>query len=150
MELKDITKEAVILSENATLGEAIALMLTAHTNTLLIVDDEGVLVGEVSVSDLFDGVVPMNFDGDSVMEKIKDEKAFAEMVKVSTEKPVFEFMSSDFDTVHPQSSLMEVAAIAIAHGQARIPVVDHDNHPIGIISRQGLKQILGKYIGKLQ
>jgi predicted transcriptional regulator len=32
-------------------------------------------------------------------------------------------------------------------GLARIPVVDHDNRPVGIISRQGLRHILSIYLG---
>ncbi len=146
MELKDITKEAVTISEYTTLGEALELMLTAHTNTLLVTDDDGILVGEVSVSDLFDGIVPMNLDGDSAFDVIKDEATFAQALKAAQDKPVIDFMSSDFDSVHPDSSLMEVAAIAIAHARGRIPVVDHDDRPIGMISRQGLKHILGRYL----
>ncbi len=146
MELKDITKEAVTVSEYTTLGEALELMLTAHTNTLLVTDDDGILVGEVSVSDLFDGIVPMNLDGDSAFDVIKDETSFAQALKAAQDKPVIDFMSSDFDSVHPNSSLMEVAAIAIAHARGRIPVVDHDDRPIGMISRQGLKRILGRYL----
>lgn len=146
MELKDITKEAVTISEYTTLGEALDLMLTAHTNTLLVIDEDGRLVGEVSVSDLFDGIIPTNYNGDSALAIIKDEAAFAAAVKAAKENPVMQFMTSDYDTVHPNSSLMEVAAIAIAHARSRIPVVDHDDRPLGLISRQGLKHILGRYL----
>ncbi len=146
MELKDITKEAVTVNEYTTLAEALDLMLTAHTNTLLVTDDDGRLVGEVSVSDLFDGIVPMHLNGDSALALLDSETAFAAAVKVAKDNPVQEFMSADFDTVYPDSSLMEVAAIAIAHARGRIPVVDHDDRPIGMISRQGLKHILGKYL----
>jgi CBS domain-containing protein len=41
---------------------------------------------------------------------------------------------------------MSIAGTAIAHERARIPVVDNENRPVGIISRQGLKQILAKFI----
>ena len=146
MEIKDIAKEAVMISENASLREAIELMLNSYTNTLLVIDDEGTLVGEVGVSDLFDGIIPMNLDGDKALAQLQSETGFAEAVRDAAEKPVFEFMTAGFDTVRPDSTIMDVAAIAIAQGQARIPVVDHDNHPVGMISRQGLKQILGTYL----
>ena len=55
------------------------------------------------------------------------------------------WVTTDFTTVTPDDSILAVAAAAIAHQRARIPVVDHDERPIGIISRQGLKQILGKF-----
>lgn len=146
MELKDITKEAVTISEYATLAEALDLMLTAHTNTLLVTDEDGVLVGEVDVSDLFDGIIPLNVDGDNALTFMESESAFANAVHDAHDNPVMNFMSSDFDSVYPNSSLMEVAAIAISHGRGRIPVVDHDERPIGMISRQGLKHILGRFL----
>jgi len=147
MQLKDITKEAIIISENASFGEALDLMLNQHTNTLLVSDEEGKLSGEVSVNDLFDGIVPMNMDGDEATALLKDESAFVKAVKAARETPVFDFMSSDFTAVRPDDSILEVAAIAVSHQRGRIPVVDHSDRPIGIISRQGLKQILGSYIG---
>ena len=146
MKLSEVTKEAFVISENASFGEALDLMLNNYTNTLLVVNDEGVLSGEVSVSDLFDAVIPMTMDPDDVIGSIKNEPAFIESVKEARETPIFDFMSTDYTTVTPDDAIMDVAAVAIAHQQARIPVVDHDGHPVGIISRQGLKQILGKFM----
>lgn len=146
MELKEIIKEAFTISENASFGEALTMMLTNHTNTLLVTDDDGKLSGEVSVSDLLDGIIPTSFDGDDAMQHLESEEAFAASVKEARNTPVFDFMSSDFTTVTPDDTIMDVASVAIAHQRARIPVVDHDDHPVGIISRQGLKQILGKYM----
>ncbi len=146
MQLKDITKEAVIISEDATYQEALDMMLNNHTNTLLVTGEDGVLVGEVSVSDLFDGMIPVTEDGDAAMEHFLDEEHFKEALHAAKDTPVFEFMSGDFHAITPDDDLVEVAAAAIAYGRARMPVVDHDNRPIGIVSRQGLKQILGKYL----
>ncbi|MFT7507046.1 MAG: CBS domain-containing protein [Acidimicrobiales bacterium] len=146
MELKEIIKKAFIISENATFAEALDLMLNNHTNTLLVVNDEGELSGEVSVSDLFDGIIPLSFDADQALEHLQNEEVFAKTVQEAKDTPVSDFMSADYTTVHPNDSIMDIASVAITHQRARIPVVDHDNHPIGIISRQGLKQILGKYL----
>jgi len=146
MLLKDITKEAVIISENASFGEALDLMLTQHTNTLLVVDENNKLSGEVSVSDLFDGIIPFSMNGDDATALFKDEEKFIKAVREARENPVFDFMASDFTAVRPDDTIMDVATIAISDQRARIPVVDHSDQPIGIISRQGLKQILGKYM----
>ena len=146
MELKDITKEAVIISEDATYGEALDMMLEKHTNTLLVSGEGSELVGEVSVSDLFDGMIPLSEDGDAAMSHFKDEASFKEALHKAKETPVSEFMSADYSALTLNDNLMSIAATAIAHERARIPVVDHDEHPIGIISRQGLKQILDKFI----
>ncbi|MFT5849413.1 MAG: CBS domain-containing protein [Patiriisocius sp.] len=146
MELKDIIKEAIVISENATFGEALDTMLTKQANSLLVVDEEGKLSGEITVTDLLDGIIPPMLDGDDAMEKLSDEAQFAEAVHDAKETLIFEFMSLDFSTVRPDDTLMDVAATAIGHQRARIPVVDHSDRPVGIISRRGLKQILGKYL----
>lgn len=146
MELKEIIKEAFIISENANFGEALDIMLNNHTNTLLVTNEEGELTGEVSVSDLFDGIIPISFDGDEAIAHLENEAAFAKTVHDARDTPVFEFMNSDYTVVHPDDSIIDVASVAITHQRARIPVVDHDNIPLGLISRQGLKQILGKYL----
>jgi len=148
MELKDITKIATVVTSDTTLEEALSRMLSSEANVLLVVDEESSLIGEVTISDLFDGIIPVATDGDSAMEYFKNEDAFAEALRNSKDTPVSEFMSSDFSAVYPTDSIMDVAATAIAHQRAQIPVVDHDNHPIGIISRRELKQILATFLGK--
>lgn len=148
MDIKDITKPAVVISESDTFATALHRMLNEHTNTLLVAGENGELVGEVSVSDLFDGVVPMSMDADVVLTQLSDETGFARAVAEATDIPVSDFMSTDYHAVKPDTTILEVAAIAIAHGRARMPVVDHDNRPIGMISRQGLKKILGTYMEK--
>lgn len=147
MEIKDITKPAVAISENASFEEALRAMINGQTNTLLVTDEEGVLTGEISVADLMDAIVPEYLDGDSIAANFATEEMFEEAVKDARVRVVKDFMSNDFSTVDMDDGLMAVAAIAIAHQRARIPVVDKDNRPIGIISRRGLKQIIAKYLG---
>lgn len=147
MEVKDILKEAVTIPENASFREAISAMVNGKTNTLLVVDNDGKLSGEVSVADLLDAIVPEYLDGDSIAAHFATEEMFEEAVQDTEEKQVQFFMSRDFSTVEIDDGLMAVAATAIAHQRARIPVVDSDGHPVGIISRQGLKHIIAKFLG---
>ncbi|MEZ4200390.1 MAG: CBS domain-containing protein [Candidatus Paceibacterota bacterium] len=147
MEVKDIVKDAVTISEDASFREAVSAMMNGKTNTLLVVDEEGKLVGEVSVADLLDGVVPEYLDGDSIAAHFATEEMFESAIADAEEKQVQFFMSHDFSTVEMDDGLMAVAATAIAHQRARIPVIDKDGRPIGIISRQGLKHIIAKFLG---
>ncbi|MEX0917943.1 MAG: CBS domain-containing protein [Candidatus Paceibacterota bacterium] len=142
MELKDIVKEAVVIGESATFREALSAMIREQTNTLLVTGDNGELIGEVSVSDLMDAVVPEYLDGDSIASSFATEEMFEEAVQKASDKPVSEFMNADVEAVETDDGLMQVAAVAIAHQKARIPVVDKENRPIGIISRRGLKELL--------
>ncbi|MFT5036494.1 MAG: putative transcriptional regulator [Candidatus Azotimanducaceae bacterium] len=147
MEVKDILKEAVTISEEASFTQAIGAMIEKQTNTLLVTDTDGLLVGVVSVADLLDAIVPEYLDGDSIAAHFATEDMFKEAVKDTQEKQVQFFMSHDFSTVEMDDGLMAVAATAIAHQRGRIPVVDTDGRPVGIISRQGLKHIIGNFLG---
>lgn len=147
MEVKDITKEAVLISEDASFTEALNKMVTEQTNTLLVIDSEGKLTGEVGVTDLLDAIVPEYLDGDSIAANFATEEMFEEAVRDAAEKQVQFFMSNDYSAVELSDGLMAIAATAIAHQRARIPVVDSENRPIGIISRRGLKHILAKFLG---
>jgi CBS domain-containing protein len=146
MEIQDIIKDARIITEDTTFAEALELMVRTHTNSLLVVDESGKLSGEVSVADLFDAIIPFDVDGDSVLEHFSSEEQIIEAIKKAKDTPVDMFMSVDLDAMHPDEGLLQIAATAIANQRSRIPVVDHEDRPIGIISRQGLKRILGSYL----
>ncbi len=146
MELKDITKEAALISLDATLEDAVRKMINEQANALIAVDEDGKFAGEVNVSDLFDAVVPEYISPDAVLEHFSSEKKFIEEVKKSSGKLVEEFVSKNAEPVLITDSIMDVAASAVAYQHSRIPVVDHSGTPIGIISRRGLKLILAKFL----
>ncbi len=147
MEIQDITKEAVTISEEASFTEALSKMVSDQTNSLLVIDNDGKLVGEVGVTDLLDAIVPEYLDGDSIAANFATEEMFEQSVCDTAEKQVQFFMSRDFTTVNLSDGLMTIAATAIGHQRSRIPVVDADNRPVGVISRRGLKHILAKFLG---
>jgi CBS domain-containing protein len=147
MEVRDIIKDARIISEYTSFSEALEIMIRAQTNTLLIIDDEGLLVGELSVPDLLDAIVPLDLDGDAMTTNFTSESAFKEAIVRAQDMPVQDFMTVDYVAVHPDDGLMDIAAVAVAHQRARIPVIDHSGRPVGIISQQGLKHMLGSFIG---
>ena len=147
MKVKDIVKPAVIISETDTFATALKAMTTQHTNTLLVTDEEGKLTGEVTVADLLNAVVPDTLDGSEVMDHFATDDSFIASMEVVKDMPVSEFMSFDYSALTLNDNLTSIIATAIAHERARIPVVDYDERPVGIISRQGLKQILAKFMG---
>lgn len=145
--MQDIIKEAVNIRDTDTLKDAVTAMVRQRTNTLLVTDEDGVLIGEVSVADLLDAVIPETLSGDDVLEHFSTEAQFTQAVEDAAGRPVSDFMSIDFTPVTMRDDLLSIAANAIGFQRARIPVVDADNRPIGIISRQGLKLILAKTLG---
>lgn len=146
MNVKDIIKPATIISENDTFATALNAMINKQTNTLLVTDGEGKLSGEVTIANFFEAVVSDTLNGDEVIENFSTDEAFASSMEIAKELPVSEFMSRDFSALTVNDNLISIVGTAIAHQRARIPVVGKDNRPIGIISRQGLKKILAKFM----
>ncbi len=146
MQVKEIVKPAVVVAQTDTFETALNAMVTQHTNTLLVTDESGALVGEVTVADLLDAVVPDTLNGNEVMEHFANDQAFIASIEVAKEIPVADFMSADYTALSLEDDLTSIVANAISHQRARIPVVDRDNRPVGIISRQGLKRILATFM----
>lgn len=147
MELKDIVKPAVMISESASFREAVEHMVKEQSNSLLVIGEEGKLVGEVHISDLLDAIVPGYLDGDSITEHFATSEMFEAAIREAEDTPVEMFMTVDINPVTLEDSLMTVATVAIAQQKAHIPVVDKHDRPVGIISRRGLKHIISHALG---
>ncbi len=145
MDIKEIVKEAVVISDAATFEEALAAMDNHKTNTLLVTDEEGELCGEVIMTDILEAIVPENLNGDEVMTTFSSDEGIRSAIKNALDKPVSEFMSLDFTALEMDDNMLNVIATAIAHNRSSIPVVNKDNRPVGIISRRGLKHIIRKF-----
>jgi len=146
MEIRDLAKEAIIVSEDSSFRDVVSLMVSKQTNNILVVDEDGKLSGEISVSSLMNAIVPDYLDPDNVLTELSTEEGFAKAVKNAGDKLVSDFMSVDFEAVHVEDTLLTIAGTAIAHSTESIPIVDADDHPIGVISRMGLKKILAEYL----
>ncbi len=147
MEIRDLAKEAVVITEDATFHDAISLMVMKQTNSLLVVDDDGRLSGEIGMSDLLNAIVPEYIDPEEMLGKLNTEEGFAEAINNASGKEVRDFMTVDIQPIHVDDTLLAISSTAIAYGTQHIPIVDHDSRPIGVISRRGLKHILAKHLG---
>lgn len=146
MEMRSLAKEAVLIRGDATFYDAVSLMMQKDTNSLFVVNDKGALVGEINVSDLLDAIVPHDVTGDNVEESLGTEESFGAAVLAASDVPVTNFMNPEIHPVHADDSLITIAGIALAHQTAHLPIIDHDERPIGVISRRGLKHILAKFL----
>lgn len=147
MEVKDILKDPITIAEEASLRDAVEKMINEKTNSLLVVNINGKLVGEVNASDLLHGIVPDFLEGDNVAAHFATDEMFKSAVHDAAEKQITYFMSSSVEPVKLDDSLMEVAIRSIKHKRVHIPVVNEDGTPACIVSRRGLKHIIGNALG---
>lgn len=144
--MKDIITQSPVVKDTDTFEGVMQTMVSEETNSVLVVDSEGKLVGEVTVVELLSAVVPDYMEEDAVAAHFATEDVFKEEIARTVNMRVADFMITDRRVVKENASLMEVAVIGIERCQARIPVVDDDHRPVGAITRRGLKKIMAKHL----
>lgn len=147
-QIKKIMREVKTISDGATFFDALKKMIKERTNSLVVVDDGGRVVGMVNTGEMIREVVPDYLEEDNaITAHFADREMFMEDVKKAKDVPIKKFMISDVATVDAEDSLMEVAVIAISNRQLRIPVVDENKKPVGLITRTEIKQVIGDILG---
>ena len=146
--IQDIMIAPVLINSNATFIDVLQKMICAKTNSLLVVNKKGVLVGRVQSLDLLWQIKPGYIDSEfaALTTHFVDEETFMDACIASKDNALDTFMEKDPKTVKPDTPLMEAAMIAIEDKHARIPVVNNENVPIGIVTRTELKKMMGQYL----
>jgi nucleotide-binding universal stress UspA family protein/CBS domain-containing protein len=144
--IQDIMRKPVLIGQNAVFVDALRKMIIDKTNSLLVVNKSGKLIGAVQSFDLIKQVVPAYLQSDDITAHFATDEIFKEACEAARDIPIEKLMNKNPKTITPQGSLLEAIVIAMAHGQARIPVVDEQHRPLGILTRTQLKQVIGKCI----
>lgn len=146
---QDIMIKPTLIGSDASFMDVLQTMICAKTNSLLVVNKKGVLVGRVQSLDLIWQIKPGYLDAEyaALVAHFVDEDSFKEACEKSKNISVEELMEKDPHTLKPETPLMEAAMIAIEDKHARIPVVDKNNVPVGIVTRTELKKMMGQYLG---
>jgi CBS domain-containing protein len=108
-----MTKEVVTLSPKATLREAAEQMKSHDVGTVIVVDEKQV-----------SGIIT---DRDIVVRGIADGK---DPSKVS----ISDVYSSDLTTVSPNDDVEKAVGLMREKALRRLPVVEEDGKPVGIVS----------------
>lgn len=147
--IKDIMIKPNIIGINSTFIEVLNTMMCAKTNSLLVVNNKGILVGRVQSLNLLWHIKPSYIDDQhaALTAHFIDEESFKETCIKVKDHPLEKFMEKNPKTLKINMSLMEAAMIAIEDKHARIPVVDDQNIPIGILTRTELQKIMASYLG---
>jgi CBS domain-containing protein len=122
--------------DTATLGEALARMVKHHMQQLLVVNAEGVFLGEITTFMLAKLLVPdlqgrAQTQDEAQVETVAD---IDERIAPFLGRKVAEFVGHDNPVVHPDTPLSEAVKV-LASGKLRLPVVDPaTNQLVGVIS----------------
>jgi CBS domain-containing protein len=137
--------KVITLVNTSSLGEAWKLFSKKKFNSAPIVDKQSHLIGILSKEDMLQLLYP-DFrayvsDIGRAEDVLEEGKEFAAVMK----KKVSEVMKRDVIYTHKQTSIMRVLGRMIAHRVNQLPVVDDENHVVGIITKGTIFKALYRF-----
>ncbi len=142
-----IMREVITISENVTSKEALNMMVCQKTNALVVVDTEGVFVGMINTRIFIEQAIPAYIVQDEIAAGFATEEVFRKSVGQVADVCIKDLMLKDVMTISPNDSLLKAAILATKRRQIRIPVIDENNRPIGLLSQTDIKHLIAKYLG---
>ncbi len=141
------------LKPEDTLKEAVRKMKVALRDRegkvgvkgLLVLDRGGNIVGMVSMKDVLKAIIPKYMELSELGEFTWDGM-LEEMAKKVADKRVEEFMTKEVITVPEDAPLMECASLMVKHNIQRLPVVNTENRPMGMIYLRDLYYAIVKVL----
>ncbi|MEZ0580288.1 HPP family protein [Nocardioides sp. MH1] len=137
-----MTASPVTVSPDATLKAALRLLDDNGVTSLPVVDDDGVIVGMVSEADLIRELVPADPRMKRLLPPVRDPFGLPEVVA--------EVMSPHAVTIRPEDDVATAVGLMTSTTIKSLPVVDRDQHVVGMISRRDVVRTLARSDESLQ
>lgn len=134
--------DLLTVTPSTPLSEAVKLLVDRHISGLPVINDEGKLVGVISESDLMwreQGIEQppyMIFLGGVIY--FKNPLTYDRDLHKALGQTVGEVMTPHAISISADTTLPEAARIMHDKKIHRLPVVDENNHPIGIITESDI------------
>ncbi len=139
----------VTVTSEATMSDAITIMIRERTNGVVVVDDSKKVVGILSSWDIIEHIVPDYLEEDKHLASFEAGEMFVKRSQQLRNDPITKFMTKNVHTIGSQHTLMEAAALLSTFHIRQLPVVDNQGTLIGYINRTDIKLAVGKAIEKV-
>jgi len=128
----------------ATLDEVARLMVERRIGSVLVVDEEGRLVGIVTETDFLKerGIPFSTYRAPMLMGRYLDGAGLERILEEARTTRVEEIMTAPVHAVGSEEPLARVLERMLTYDINHVPVVDREGRPIGIISRFDLLKLL--------
>ena len=137
-----MTKDVVMVDEDASVEEAAALMLRHRVSALPVIERTGKLVGIVSEGDLMRRAeLGTERERSWWLELLTANRDLAEDYAKAHGRKVSEVMTRKPITASPNTPIHEIALLLEEHSIKRVPILDHGKL-VGIVARANLLQAL--------
>ena len=128
-----MTRNPKTVSPETRLQEVASIMCLYRIPALPVVDDQGMLVGNISEMDLLKNLFPKTEDimsGNAVLEIERMAPNYSSSMK----QAVGDMMTKNPVSVSPDQHVLKAAAKMTSHRFRRIPVADSDGRLVGVMS----------------
>ena len=140
--------DVTTIDKEATIADAVKLMVKAKTNSLVVVDDKNKPIGTLSSYTLVREVVPAYLKGDPLFSQFGKEGTFDKYAARMKDKHVKDLMHPDFHILKEDDAMIEAASYSIKASRRILPVVDKAGKIVGAITRTCIKNALYNAIYK--
>jgi len=137
--------KVVTVSDTSSLGDIWKLFSKKKINAAPVVDKQAHLIGILTKEDMLQLLYP---DYRAYMSDIGiDEDALEEDAEFGSamKKNVSNVMNRNVIHTHKNTSIMRVLGRMIAHRVNQLPVVDDENHVVGIVTKGSIFDTLYRY-----
>ena len=141
-----MTPEPEAVTETTGVQEVADLLLKSHHHGVPVVDEDNRLVGIVTDSDLVDRTkkvhLPTMITILDTLIPIGGFKQYSEDLRKATATSAGDLCTRDVDYVLPGAELDEVATLLSEHHIHMVPVLDEEEHLLGVITNTDIIRAL--------
>jgi CBS domain-containing protein len=142
-----MSSPAITLQPDATVEEAINVLVSNGIDGAPVVDGDGHLVGLLDDDDLI--LSEARLHAPTTIEILGayiplpgDLRRFNDEIKQALGRTVGEVMTDDPPSIRPTGTVEDAATLFHDHGVSRLPVVDDQGKVLGVVARGDLVQAL--------
>ncbi len=137
---KDVS--AIFIDE--TVEEFIHACVRQFRSGMPVVDSEMYVIGVVTESDIIHAVVPSYMEMLHSTSFIPDTNLVKKRLEDIKNKPISEYMNRKVDVLKTSDTLLSAATLIIKRGYRFVPVIDEEEHLVGVATRASLLEALLK------
>ncbi len=144
-----MTKDPVVVPEEATLEEAARIFVKNRYGGLPVVDREGRLQGVLQVEELLprpENIPFSDVEAWQLFGQWVDGDALEEVYRRYQNTRVKEVMRKEVPRVHPEDPLGKALEILLTTDFHHLPVVDKEGKVVGILSRSDILKFFLKEV----
>lgn len=145
MLVKDLmSKDAVLIKEDETYEDAARKLVNNKVTGAPVVDNDGKLIGMVSITDLSKVLYPRYDTFSETPSSYTDFEDREKKVKEIRDNNIKQYMNKEIHTIDPDSPIMKAGGLMLAKKINRMPVVDDEGNLVGVIGRRRLFRFIFK------